>query len=884
MKRGLIFGFLIIVFGIFLVNGVFAQADVCFEEAVSLSTATQKIYLNEPLYTARTVISRVDLPNVLSKGTFSGNVQTDYDQSINIGGYPKVIYAKEPSPLNDPSYVLKFITVSSKYLYDSSITFSQALDFTDPNSIGEPIILFGKEFIVSPETDKEKLVLFENGVFLALNNRNPVRNVNIKNEEYSIELISASDTAATVKVIDNKGNSDSKTISEESSKVIENLIVAVENADETNLEISANLVIGSDKIRLTNEGGINKGAEERYIDGTNVKIEGGLTATTKIHLYISASDSDHDAILPGESFIDPVFGTFKVYFFGLNIPTESDKRETIKINNLEDDKMQLTFKARYADAAKTIIWVKNLPNLIQLAYDDDVHKISVFENEQIYRNGYVVVGNEESGRLIKVSIVYLSSSSYTDDKVEFTDVLSGDIYTSTITGKGIGTVNIGGKSYSIAYGGTSSSDSNWVRINYPDSRGPNSAVIYPTIYTEKGAKLAFYEPVKIDLSNWNGAGDKLNTLKFPTGNGYEDARIEFTPLQNGLWNVFLEDYLGKVVSLSDLNPKMQFSAKNKYIVELISATDTAATIKVSDDTGKSETKEINEGTSQKILGINIRLFNADENNLRLSADILIGVDLTLDTLDKNSFVRIPIGHYLYASKEKELAYKIFGSGEKDKIVTYLENPKTGKEIVYPALILFEEEYKLFISEEKGAGDPPYISALIVTLEAGNIGGRPGIGVDEIIRTWNKDSEWDNIAHAHDNTKVSEADAYGTIVTIDSINPDQKTAIISYPDEQLYANIFISSNLCKIENKFIRGDANKDGRVDLTDAVFILNWLFKGGETPKCLDAADVDDSGNVGITDAIKLLNFLFQGEQAPPAPYPEAGVDPTEDTLSCDG
>lgn len=37
--------------------------------------------------------------------------------------------------------------------------------------------------------------------------------------------------------------------------------------------------------------------------------------------------------------------------------------------------------------------------------------------------------------------------------------------------------------------------------------------------------------------------------------------------------------------------------------------------------------------------------------------------------------------------------------------------------------------------------------------------------------------------------------------------------------------------------FLRGDANASGKVDLSDAVFTLNWLFLGGLAPSCPDAA-----------------------------------------------
>jgi hypothetical protein len=82
--------------------------------------------------------------------------------------------------------------------------------------------------------------------------------------------------------------------------------------------------------------------------------------------------------------------------------------------------------------------------------------------------------------------------------------------------------------------------------------------------------------------------------------------------------------------------------------------------------------------------------------------------------------------------------------------------------------------------------------------------------------------------------------------------------------------------------FVRGDANEDGRIDLSDAVFILTYLFLGGRAPECKDAADVDDRGTVEITDAVNLLNHLFLGAAPPRPPHPAAGEDPTDDALDC--
>ena len=87
-----------------------------------------------------------------------------------------------------------------------------------------------------------------------------------------------------------------------------------------------------------------------------------------------------------------------------------------------------------------------------------------------------------------------------------------------------------------------------------------------------------------------------------------------------------------------------------------------------------------------------------------------------------------------------------------------------------------------------------------------------------------------------------------------------------------------------EPTFIRGDVDGDGNASLTDAVALLDFLFRAAAAPPCLDALDVDDGGKLTVTDAVYLLTFLFSGGDAPPPPFPEPGTDPTADTISCEG
>ena len=84
-------------------------------------------------------------------------------------------------------------------------------------------------------------------------------------------------------------------------------------------------------------------------------------------------------------------------------------------------------------------------------------------------------------------------------------------------------------------------------------------------------------------------------------------------------------------------------------------------------------------------------------------------------------------------------------------------------------------------------------------------------------------------------------------------------------------------------RFLRGDSNDDGQVDVSDAVAVLGYLFQGGEAPYCADASDANDDGEVNIGDPILMLRSLFQGTARISAPYPRAGYDRTPDELDCD-
>lgn len=83
-------------------------------------------------------------------------------------------------------------------------------------------------------------------------------------------------------------------------------------------------------------------------------------------------------------------------------------------------------------------------------------------------------------------------------------------------------------------------------------------------------------------------------------------------------------------------------------------------------------------------------------------------------------------------------------------------------------------------------------------------------------------------------------------------------------------------------RFLRGDANDDRSVGISDAAFVLCFVFQGCETPACLDAGDANDDGAVDVSDAVSILTYLFLGGAPLPHPFPGCGEDPSADALDC--
>ncbi|MCK4607493.1 MAG: thrombospondin type 3 repeat-containing protein [candidate division Zixibacteria bacterium] len=74
---------------------------------------------------------------------------------------------------------------------------------------------------------------------------------------------------------------------------------------------------------------------------------------------------------------------------------------------------------------------------------------------------------------------------------------------------------------------------------------------------------------------------------------------------------------------------------------------------------------------------------------------------------------------------------------------------------------------------------------------------------------------------------------------------------------------------------LRGDINHDGAlpIDITDLVYLINYMFLDGPEPPCMEEADVNADGAVDvidIADLVYLIDYMFRGGPPPQPCFPE--------------
>jgi len=77
-------------------------------------------------------------------------------------------------------------------------------------------------------------------------------------------------------------------------------------------------------------------------------------------------------------------------------------------------------------------------------------------------------------------------------------------------------------------------------------------------------------------------------------------------------------------------------------------------------------------------------------------------------------------------------------------------------------------------------------------------------------------------------------------------------------------LFSDTSYLKNQSAYLCGDASGDAVVDISDAVYLIAYIFSGGQAPSPLLAGDANCDITVDISDAVYLIAYIFSGGAAP--------------------
>jgi hypothetical protein len=420
--------------------GGFAGVVNIAGEGREVGTRTQPIFLGSNLASngLRSTMTDSDLPNLLMSGTVEdtdANEEYDYDQFIKFSNDFPLVYSRISGEEADPSY--KFGDFGTSATANSNFFQLQTIFTNEVNMttvVSEEIELFGGQYTFSPETSSactggsDKVVLFGASDQRLLTEGEEVT-VTIAGSTHTIKLLVVSDATTVAVSVDGQ----SKSLDVGQSTTISGVSIFVDDIFFSSKEgtvSSAEIGIGAREITFQDgqqvEVGI--GGSTDFVDGSLVDLSCSSGFLTQLLVYVTAENSQGDFLKVGGTFVDPVFGTFRVGFPSV-LPATNDmvNREGLTINPSGDNDVDITLTNDKGDT-KTWKWTHAnntaAANGGLILGDDNSDEIVVVEGWPFTRDDFFVVDAGEFSRIFEVTGV--SSLGTSDSEVRIRDVFSGD--------------------------------------------------------------------------------------------------------------------------------------------------------------------------------------------------------------------------------------------------------------------------------------------------------------------------------------------------------------------------------------------------------------------------------------------------------------------------
>jgi len=277
-------------------------------------------------------------------------------------------------------------------------------------------------------------------------------------------------------------------------------------------------------LTLETASAVKTGTDDDDIDGTLVTLTPatsvGVQALTKIAIDIAAVDNDVNHLLPGESFVDPVFGTvllnFESILGGPEFSGEKDTgRNTFEIQKGGNRELQVELTDDNGNTA-------TVPFVYNAELTDDASKtINVIEGASLVDDEIFFLNSGDNEHMMQITKLNMVTGTAANSDVAMKDLISGTTYTfdnHDFNTPGY-SATIGGQTYTIINDTATS-------VTVTSSDYATKISVYPFIELVSGqdTRMAFTDEIEVFTDVADGAGASDKTVVLPTG----EVAVAFT--------------------------------------------------------------------------------------------------------------------------------------------------------------------------------------------------------------------------------------------------------------------------------------------------------------------------------------------------------------------
>jgi hypothetical protein len=477
------------------------------DQGINLASSSQKLYFNSTLNSARTTLSKSDLPVLLADGKVTDDAGTDYSYSQTITPGNTTISFGNSGDLDDPVLLIQAGTEANSYLYQVDVTFNKNINITSSDVQGNTIKILGRDFTIGAGSSSNTPVLYLYGAGTEKTlKEGETANVEVNSKTYTLEVKSVEQISGINYASLSIDGGSTRRIQEGTSSKVGDLEIYAKAVHYLAKEAQVSYVdfnIGSTKLKIGTSGTtVKQGADDTSIQGTRAILTStGANGLSKITLKVAAQKAATDHIAVGSKFVDPIFGGLELQFADVAPTLDSELRDSVVIDTDNNRNAKVTFTSALAGETgeKTVYFGRDMDtsdsSILVNVSDSSGKTMHVVEGEMIGEGEIAVINAGGNGRIVKANDIPTGELETTSE-IFLEDVITGDQVLSdglTVGTDGNATATIDGNPYYFSVKNGTSASSLVITWGTGASEGlvGTQTTVYPTIKLAKGGKLAF---------------------------------------------------------------------------------------------------------------------------------------------------------------------------------------------------------------------------------------------------------------------------------------------------------------------------------------------------------------------------------------------------------